>query len=48
MEVTFVTSKCAEEDKLNYATTMLKSEALFCWEMEKDSRGPKIMTWQDF
>ncbi|KAJ9536200.1 hypothetical protein OSB04_un000625 [Centaurea solstitialis] len=48
MEVTFVTSKCAEGDKVAYATTMLKSEALFWWEMEKDSRGPENMSWEDF
>ncbi|KAJ9538925.1 LOW QUALITY PROTEIN: hypothetical protein OSB04_031658 [Centaurea solstitialis] len=50
MEVTFVTSKCAKEDKVNYATSMLKSEALFWWELEKDSRIPDtaVNTWQDF
>ncbi|XP_024995866.1 uncharacterized protein LOC112529018 [Cynara cardunculus var. scolymus] len=50
-EVIFKISKCAEEDKMTYATSMLKSKALFWWEIITNLRGKEAvarMTWGEF
>nr|KAJ0210387.1 hypothetical protein LSAT_V11C400226600 [Lactuca sativa] len=51
IEGTFDTSKCADEDKVIYAATMLKGEAIHWWGMVKEVRGreaAKNMSWDDF
>ncbi|XP_024969783.1 uncharacterized protein LOC112509157 [Cynara cardunculus var. scolymus] len=50
-KVIFKISKCVEEDKVTYATSMLKSEALFWWEIITNLRGEEAvarMTWGEF
>ncbi|XP_071695699.1 uncharacterized protein [Rutidosis leptorrhynchoides] len=39
--------KCTDEDKVMYAIAMLRSDALYWWNMVKDTSGPK-MTWNQF
>ncbi|KAL4591616.1 hypothetical protein LXL04_004585 [Taraxacum kok-saghyz] len=51
IEGTFDTSKCADEDRVVYAVTMLKNEAIYWWGMVKEVRGrdvAKRMTWDEF
>nr|KAJ0210122.1 hypothetical protein LSAT_V11C400222870 [Lactuca sativa] len=51
IEGTFDTSKCADEDKVIYAATMLKGEAIHWWGMVKEVRGreaAKNMSWDEF
>ncbi|XP_024969149.1 uncharacterized protein LOC112508683 [Cynara cardunculus var. scolymus] len=47
----FKVSKCAEEDKVTYAASMMKSEALFWWEIITNLRGEEAvarMSWDEF
>ncbi|KAI3758722.1 hypothetical protein L6452_06293 [Arctium lappa] len=39
MELVFATSKCAEEDKVTYALSMLRSEATLWWDAETGGLG---------
>ncbi|KAL4579890.1 hypothetical protein LXL04_016058 [Taraxacum kok-saghyz] len=51
IEGTFDTSKCADEDRVVYAVTMLKNEAIYWWGMVKEVRGrdvAKRMTWNEY
>ncbi|KAI3507713.1 hypothetical protein L1887_22704 [Cichorium endivia] len=51
MEAVFKTSKCINEDKVTYATSMLKAEALYWWDMETEVRGSDAvekMSWEEF
>ncbi|KAI3510608.1 hypothetical protein L1887_17735 [Cichorium endivia] len=51
MEAVFKTSKCINEDKVTYATNMLKAEALYWWDMETEVRGSDAvekMSWEEF
>ncbi|XP_023761374.1 uncharacterized protein LOC111909838 [Lactuca sativa] len=51
IEGTFDTSKCADEDKVIYAATLLKGEAIHWWGMVKEVRGrdtAKKMSWDEF
>ncbi|KAL4571485.1 hypothetical protein LXL04_018245 [Taraxacum kok-saghyz] len=51
IEETFDTSKCADEDRVVYAVTMFKNEAIYWWGMVKEVRGrdvAKRMTWDEF
>ncbi|KAL4592790.1 hypothetical protein LXL04_005795 [Taraxacum kok-saghyz] len=51
IEGTFDTSKCADEDRVVYAVTMFKNEAIYWWGMVKEVRGrdvAKRMTWDEF
>lgn len=50
-EVVFKISKCSEEDKVTYASAMLKSEALSWWEIMSNLKGDEVvarMTWEEF
>ena len=50
-EVVFKISKCSEDDKVNYASAMLKSEALSWWEIVSNLKGDETiarMTWEEF
>ncbi|XP_024979023.1 uncharacterized protein LOC112516236 [Cynara cardunculus var. scolymus] len=47
----FKVSKYAEEDKVTYAASMMKSEALFWWEIITSLRGEEAvakMSWDEF
>ncbi|KAI3680700.1 hypothetical protein L6452_35474 [Arctium lappa] len=51
MELAFDTSKCAEDDKVVYALSMLKDEAVMWWDVESGGQGSAIakeMVWRDF
>ncbi|XP_023742966.1 uncharacterized protein LOC111891113 [Lactuca sativa] len=51
IEGTFDSSKCADEDRVIYAATMLKGEAIHWWGMVKEVRGrepAKNMSWDEF
>lgn len=51
MENVFKTSKCSESDKVLYAVTMLKDEALYWWDMVSSMLGEGIvgqLTWGQF
>ncbi|KAJ9538003.1 hypothetical protein OSB04_030736 [Centaurea solstitialis] len=51
MELAFDTCNCAEEDKVVFAISMLKSNAIFWWDGEAGSRGSKAAretTWEKF
>ncbi|KAI3669397.1 hypothetical protein L6452_40632 [Arctium lappa] len=51
MELTFDTSKCAEEDKVVFALSMLRDNVVFWWEAETGGRGSKAakgMVWETF
>ncbi|KAK1438257.1 hypothetical protein QVD17_04063 [Tagetes erecta] len=51
MEDVFKDMKCADEDKVAYGISMLRSEALIWWGTVKDTSGPEIttkMTWSRF
>ncbi|KAL7607900.1 uncharacterized protein LOC111912373 [Lactuca sativa] len=51
MENVFKTSKCSEGDKVMYAVTMLKDEALYWWDMVSGMLGEGIvgqLTWGQF
>ncbi|KAL4569027.1 hypothetical protein LXL04_024654 [Taraxacum kok-saghyz] len=51
IEGTFVTSKCADEDRVVYAVTMFKNETIYWWSMVKEVRGrdvAKRMSWDEF
>ncbi|KAL4578914.1 hypothetical protein LXL04_015046 [Taraxacum kok-saghyz] len=44
-------NKCADEDRVVYAVTMFKNEAIYWWGMVKEVRGhdvAKRMTWDEF
>jgi len=41
-EKTFRTSKCAEADKVEYATNLLRGAAHFWWELTTNSLGPEL------
>ncbi|KAI3678513.1 hypothetical protein L6452_37808 [Arctium lappa] len=51
MELAFDTSKCAEKDKVVYALSMLKEEAVMWWDVEsggQSSAVAKEMVWGEF
>ncbi|KAJ9561114.1 hypothetical protein OSB04_006274 [Centaurea solstitialis] len=51
MEAVFDTCHCKEEDEVVFARSMLKSEAIYWWEMETSGKGSKVarsMTWGNF
>ncbi|KAJ9548812.1 hypothetical protein OSB04_021355 [Centaurea solstitialis] len=51
MELAFDTCNCVEEDKVVFAISMLKSNAIFWWDGEAGSRGSKAAretTWEKF
>ena len=51
METVFDTCKCSKNDKVVYTHSMLKSDAIYWWEMETGGRGPeaaKAMAWEKF
>nr|KAJ0192029.1 hypothetical protein LSAT_V11C800409330 [Lactuca sativa] len=51
IEGAFDTSKCADEDKVIYAATMLKGEEIHWWGMVKEVKGreeAKNMSWDEF
>ncbi|KAJ9561701.1 hypothetical protein OSB04_006861 [Centaurea solstitialis] len=51
MELAFDTCNCAEEDKVVFAISMLKSNAIFWWDGEAGPRGSKAAretTWERF
>ena len=50
-EKMFRTSKCAEGDKVEYATNLLRGAALFWWEMITNTLGlelTRMLTWDQF
>uniref|UniRef100_A0A2N9G313 RNA-directed DNA polymerase n=1 Tax=Fagus sylvatica TaxID=28930 RepID=A0A2N9G313_FAGSY len=50
MEKAFKVLKCAEEEKVNYATYMLQGDAYDWWRMEEDKHNhdPESYTWEMF
>jgi hypothetical protein len=50
MEKAFKVLKCAEEEKVNYATYMLQGDAYDWWRMEEDKHNhdPEPYTWEMF
>jgi hypothetical protein len=50
MEKAFRVLKCAEEEKVNYATYMLQGDAYDWWRMEEDKHNhdPESYTWEMF
>ncbi|GJZ67752.1 zinc finger, CCHC-type, retrotransposon gag domain protein [Tanacetum coccineum] len=48
LENIFDAMKCADEDKVVYAVSVLRSEALYWWDMVKDTSEPTKMTWGQF
>ncbi|KAJ9543820.1 hypothetical protein OSB04_023527 [Centaurea solstitialis] len=51
MEMVFETCRCADEDKVVYARSMLKADALSWWNLEtggKRSEMVRMMTWDEF
>lgn len=48
LENIFDAIKCADEDKVVYAVSMLRSEALYWWDMVTDTSGPTKITWDQF
>ncbi|KAJ9535219.1 hypothetical protein OSB04_un001698 [Centaurea solstitialis] len=51
MEVVFDMCKCADEDKVVYAQSMLKVDALHQWNSQFKGRGSemvKTLTWERF
>ncbi|PWA36360.1 zinc finger, CCHC-type, Retrotransposon gag domain protein [Artemisia annua] len=48
METFFNAIDCADEDKVVYAVSMLRSEAKTWWDKIKDMSGPTEMTWCRF
>ncbi|KAJ9547289.1 hypothetical protein OSB04_019832 [Centaurea solstitialis] len=51
MDMVFETCKCATEDKVVYARSMLKADALNWWNVEaggKTAEAVRTMTWEDF
>ncbi|KAI3735110.1 hypothetical protein L6452_14598 [Arctium lappa] len=51
MELAFDTSKCAEEDKVVYALSMLKYETVMWWDVESGGQSSvvaKEMAWGEF
>ncbi|KAJ9535077.1 hypothetical protein OSB04_un001848 [Centaurea solstitialis] len=50
-EMVFKISKRSKEDKVTYASAMIKSEALSWWEIVSNLRGDEaiaMMTWEEF
>ena len=51
MEVDFDTCSCTEVDKVIYALSVLKSDAIYWWDMEtggQASATARVMSWEDF
>ncbi|KAJ9542547.1 hypothetical protein OSB04_029053 [Centaurea solstitialis] len=51
MEMVFETCRCADEDKVVYARSMLKADALSWWNLETGGKGSEMvrkMTWTGF
>ena len=51
MEIVFDTCKCVENDKVIFALSVLKADAIYWWDMEsggKTSQVAKTSTWEDF
>ncbi|KAJ9547266.1 hypothetical protein OSB04_019809 [Centaurea solstitialis] len=51
MEMAFETCRCADEDKVVYASSMLKADALSWWNLETGGKGSEMvrkMTWDGF
>ncbi|KAJ9566605.1 hypothetical protein OSB04_002571 [Centaurea solstitialis] len=51
IEMVFETCKCAAEDKVVYARSMLKADALHWWNVETGGRGTeavRTMSWKSF
>ncbi|KAJ9537845.1 hypothetical protein OSB04_030578 [Centaurea solstitialis] len=51
MEMVFETCRCANEDKVVYARSMLKADALSWWNLETGGKGSEMvrkMTWDGF
>ena len=42
MEVAFDTCRCAETDKVIYALSVLKSDAIYLWDMETGSQASAV------
>ena len=51
MEIVFDTCKCAENDKVIFALSVLKADAIYWWDMESGGRASQVAkttTWEDF
>lgn len=51
IESAFRTSKCADKDKVLFGSAMLKSDALYWWEVVASSKGSDVyetLAWEEF